>query len=97
MITILEILGVLVAFGLGIWWGLPGRYTQTAEDIERIMADGGRRRRRARRVFTPLTWMQRRASERGSQDRRSGGSGRERGFHIERPEERLRRERAEDR
>lgn len=73
-------LGALV---LGIWLGLPGRYTQTADEIEEAMARGGGRRRRAKRVFTPLAWAQRRASAKSP--RRTGG-----GFKLESPDDRER-------
>lgn len=86
MITALYILGGLAAFGFGIWLGLPGRYDQTPEDIERIMADGGRRRRKTKRVFTPLAWIQRQANARTTRGARR--TGRERGFNLERPEDR---------
>jgi hypothetical protein len=86
MILALEILGLIAAFALGIWWGLPGRYTQTADDIEEIMEQGGQRRRRAQRIFTPLAWVQRNVRARRSHDR-AGGGGR-RGFRIERPGDR---------
>ncbi|MEX2465601.1 MAG: hypothetical protein WD995_01740 [Gemmatimonadota bacterium] len=77
--------GVL-ALGLGIWLGLPGRYEQTPEDIERIMGEGGRRRRKTKKMFTPLAWFQRKANARTERSaRRSGGR---RSFSIERPEDR---------
>lgn len=84
----LLILTGVVGLGIGIWLGMPGRYRQSAEDIERIMESGGSRRRRARRIFTPLAWMQRKVSARSapSRDRRSG-RGRS-GFKLESPEDR---------
>lgn len=69
------------ALGVGIWLGLPGRYTQTADEIEETMERGIGRRRKVRRVFTPLAWAQRHISARGTkQDRR--------GFKMESPEDR---------
>lgn len=86
MILALEILGVVAAFALGIWWGLPGRYTQTAEDIDEIMDKGGGRRSRTKRIFTPLAWVQRSVSARRSIDRKERGG--RRGFRIESPKDR---------
>lgn len=85
--SVLWILVLIAAFCLGLWWGLPGRYTQTAEDIEKIMAEGGRRRRPVKRVFTPLAWVRRRADPTASRERlRTRGSSRT--FKVERPEDR---------
>jgi hypothetical protein len=90
-VLILEIIGGIVAFGLGIWLGMPGRYTQTADDIEEIMTSGLGRRSERRERFTPLAWVQRRASARGpSRGRRErrdrgGGGGR---FNLESPKDR---------
>ena len=86
MILALEILGVVAASALGIWWGLPGRYTQTAKDIDEIMEKGGGRRRRTKRIFTPLAWVRRTVSARRSIDRKERGRGR--GFRIESPKDR---------
>lgn len=61
------LLGVL-AVGLGIWLGLPGRYEQTPEDIDKAMDRGGARRNQVKRVFTPLDWF--RKDKRGSDRRR---------------------------
>lgn len=74
--------------GIGVWLGMPGRYTQSPDDIERIMESGGRRRRKTKRVFTPLAWMQRKISSTSgpSRDRRKG-RGRS-GFKLESPEDR---------
>ena len=79
----------VVGLAIGIWLGLPGRYSQTPEDIEQIMDSGGRRRRRTKRIFTPLAWMQRQisASTPSSERRRGRGGGRS-GFTIESPEDR---------
>lgn len=57
----------MLALGLGIWLGLPGRYTQTPEEMDQLMERGGRlRSRTVERRFTPLDWWRkdRRASER---------------------------------
>ncbi|MDZ7780855.1 MAG: hypothetical protein U5R14_13120 [Gemmatimonadota bacterium] len=73
----------ILALGFGIWLGLPGRYEQTPEEIERIMAEGGRRRRKTKKAFTPLAWFQRKANARSG--RRSGDR---RGFTLESPDDR---------
>lgn len=79
---------VIGGLGVGIWLGMPGRYTQSVDDIEQIMESGGRRRRKTKRVFTPLAWMQRKISSTSSPSRdRRKGRGRS-GFKLESPEER---------
>jgi hypothetical protein len=77
----------LVGLAIGIWLGLPGRYTQSSEDIEQIMESGVGRRGRRKRVFTPIAWMQRNASAKdtASRGRRRGG-GRS-GFKLESPKD----------
>ena len=83
----LVVTGVL-GLGIGIWLGMPGRYTQTPDEIERIMESGSRRRRKAKRIFTPLAWMQRQISTSGpSADRRKKRGSRS-GFKLESPEDR---------
>lgn len=86
----LLILTAVVGLAIGIWLGLPGRYSQTPDDIERIMEAGTARRRRTKRVFTPLAWMQRKVSARSnpSADRRRGRGRRSSGFKLESPDER---------
>ena len=74
----------LLALAYGIYLGLPGRYTQSIDEIEQIMARGGGRRRKVKQRFTPLAWLQRRASARGATRRRSGRGG----FRLESPEDR---------
>jgi hypothetical protein len=80
----------LLGLGLGIWLGMPGRYTQSVEDIEDAMEAGSGRRRRAKRLFTPMAWMQRNASAKSkpSRDRRKSRSARRGGFQLESPDER---------
>ena len=84
MALALKILGAIGALLLGIWLGMPGRYKQSAEDIEQIMETGHGRRRKRKKRFTPLAWIQRKVSAHGS---RTGQQGR-RGFRIESPEDR---------
>ena len=87
MILFLYVVGGILALGLGIWLGLPGRYDQTPEDIERIMGEGGRRRRKTKKMFTPLAWLQRKVNVReGRGARRTGRQSR--GFNLERPDDR---------
>ncbi len=51
-----------VALGLGIWLGLPGRYDRDVDEIDRVMEEGGARRRKVKKQFTPMAWMKRNAS-----------------------------------
>ncbi len=83
----LKIGGALLALALGIWMGMPGRYTQSIDDIEQVMASGGARRRKVKRRFTPLAWLQRNLSARGPRDVQSE-RGRSGGFRLESPEDR---------
>ena len=39
MILTLKILGAIAALGLGIWLGLPGRYSQSVDEIEQTMVE----------------------------------------------------------
>lgn len=80
----LMVAGALIALGYGIWLGLPGRFSQSADDIEKVMAAGGARRRKTKRVFTPMAWLQRKVDARGSIDRRR----RDPGFKMKAPDDR---------
>lgn len=75
---LLKIMGGLVALAVGIWLGRPGR-PPSASEIDKVMDQPGRRRRRATRHFTPADWFkrQKRAPDRLSRHR----------FHLEAPEE----------
>ena len=84
MILALKIFGGLLAFALGIWFGLPGRYSQTAEEIEESMARGPGRRKKVKRHFTPMAWLQRHVKVSTS---REAGSRRARGLRVELPDE----------
>lgn len=82
------IIGLLV----GVWLGLPGRYTQTPEEIEKLMESGvAGRPRKVKRAFTPLAWVQRKVNSSG----RGGGGRRPKGFKLEPPEDRRKRESGE--
>ncbi|HSG47517.1 MAG TPA: hypothetical protein VLA43_06895 [Longimicrobiales bacterium] len=67
MELLLKIVIGLAAVAVGIWLGLPGKYEQTPEEIEKAMDRGGARRNQVKRVFTPLDWL--RKDKRGSQRR----------------------------
>lgn len=77
----------LIGLAIGVWLGMPGRYTQSSEDIEQIMESGLGRRGRRKRIFTPIAWMQRNASAKDTPSRgRRRGGGRS-GFKLESPED----------
>jgi hypothetical protein len=65
---VLKILLGIVALALGIWLGLPGRFTQSTDDLEKAMERGGARRNTVKRHFTPLDWF--RKDQKGSDRRR---------------------------
>jgi len=50
--TILKILGAVIAFGYGLWAGF-GRYRQSPDEVERALDEKGKRRR-VRRHTTPF-------------------------------------------
>lgn len=83
----LAVTGV-IGLGIGIWLGLPGRYSQTQDEIEQRMESGGMvRRPLPKRSVNPLAWLQRKASSRNpSRDRRQGRNSRSR-FTLELPDE----------
>ena len=66
---LLEIVLGVVAVLFGIWLGLPGRFEQSTDEIEQLMARGGSKRRKVKRRFTPLDWW--RKDERASDRRRA--------------------------
>ena len=63
----LKIIGAVVALVLGLWLGLPGRYTQDQDDIERAMNQGGARRNTVKKRFTFINWY---SNDRKGSDRR---------------------------
>jgi len=79
---VVKIVGALVAVGLGVYWGLPGRYEVDLDELERTMESGVGRTRKVKRHFTPMAWLNRQLSSRGE------GHRRRRGFSVERPEDR---------
>ncbi len=80
-----KILGGLLALGIGLYIGLPGRYESDPEELDRALGPGGRTRT-VRRAFTPLGWL-RQTQERGSHSRRMRSSGRFSLVAPERPED----------
>jgi hypothetical protein len=60
MLLLVKIVGGLVALALGIWLGMPGRYTQTPDEVNELLDNPRRRSNKAKRHFTPMAWMQRR-------------------------------------
>ncbi|MBW3533864.1 MAG: hypothetical protein KY453_01390 [Gemmatimonadetes bacterium] len=66
---VLKILGGVLALALGVWLGLPGRYEQDEEELERLLQRPGGVHRRAKRHFTPLDWY--RNETKGSDRRRA--------------------------
>ncbi|MEJ2203465.1 MAG: hypothetical protein P8170_05105 [Gemmatimonadota bacterium] len=77
----LKILGAVLALAVGIWLGMPARYSQTTDDLERTMDSGLGRTRKVKRHFTPFAWMQRKAPVRSRRPQMR------RGFHLESPED----------
>jgi hypothetical protein len=78
----LKIIVGVAALALGFWLGLPGRYTQTPEDIEHDMEwrrSGGTYR--VKRSFTPFAWLFRKPSARMDRSRSR------RPFHLESPDD----------
>ena len=71
MDVVLLVLAGLAAVALGFWLGLPGKYEQTPDEIEKAMDRGGARRNQVKKVFTPLDWF--RKDKRGSQRRIDAG------------------------
>lgn len=60
--ALLTVVGALLAMVWGVWLGLPGRYTQSVEEIGKAMEAGGGPSRTVRRSFTPLAWLMRNAT-----------------------------------
>lgn len=77
----LKIIIGVAALALGIWLGLPGRYTQTPDDLEHEMKWHKPGTYRVKRVFTPFAWMQRKPPARGDHSRHRGA------FHLESPDD----------
>lgn len=67
--TILKILGALVALGFGLYAGF-GRFRQSQEEIDRALVEDGHRRK-ATRHFTPLDMVSRMTGVSAHRDRRN--------------------------
>lgn len=80
----------LLGLGIGVWLGMPGRYTQTPDEIARALGRRGERRKHARRSLNPLAWLQRKASAKGSPSRARRQKSVRKGFSLESPEDRER-------
>ncbi|HET9948480.1 MAG TPA: hypothetical protein VFQ22_06140 [Longimicrobiales bacterium] len=77
---VLGVGGAVAALALGIFLGLPGKFEQTQEDIERLIASGGGERRRRHQLLSPVGFFKRGKSPlRLRMTRRT--------FHIESPDE----------
>lgn len=69
--SFLHILAMIVALGVGIYWGLPDRYTPPLDELEDALSETGKEHGRVKRRETFLSLLQRKA-ERGSDRRRRG-------------------------
>ena len=69
--SIILILGGVVAVGVGIWLGLPGDTTATEKEIERAImeGEGGGPSKKVKRQFMGVEWLMHRSK--GSQVRKS--------------------------
>ena len=74
------IITAVLALALGIWLGLPGRYDQDMDELEKSLGQKTRRRKRKKREISPLAWVQR--SGKAASARRSRP-----GFSLENPED----------
>lgn len=82
MILTLKIVGAVVALAIGVWLGMPGRYSQTQDELSRSLDNPALRSRKVKRHFTPMAWFQRKAAARS--ERPSA----RRGFKMESPDDR---------
>lgn len=71
---ILQILGGVVALAVGIYLGMPGRFEQPAEEIEKRLGQESQKHQKAKRHFTFINALARRTSERASDRRRREAS-----------------------
>jgi hypothetical protein len=78
--SLIGILGMVVALVAGIYWGLPDRYTPPLDELEESLSETGKEHGRVKRRETFLTILQRKV-ERGS-DRRRRERGRRRPFRL---------------
>jgi hypothetical protein len=69
--TLLAILGMIAALGFGLYWGMPLRWDQSIEEIDKRLEEDGEHAK-AKRHMTFLNLMQRRMSK-GSSRRMDRG------------------------
>jgi len=67
-VLFLKILGGILALGIGLYMGSAGLYRPDPEEIDKALSEDGTSKR-AKRHFTPLSWL-RQNSERSSRLRR---------------------------
>jgi len=77
----------LVSLGIGIWLGMPGRYSQTLDDIDTATESGGARRKLKKRQVNPLAWMHRKAGVRDAPSHGRRQSRSRSSFQLETPED----------
>ena len=80
----LKILGGLLALGVGLYMGSPGRYRPDPDEIEKALSKDGSSRK-AKRHFTPLGWL-RKNQERSSRIRRRSRGASSRRFNLVAPD-----------
>ena len=78
--AVITIAVALIALVWGVWLGLPGRYSQSVDEIEKAIESGGGPTRSVRRTFTPLAWLMRNTTVTTPR--------RDRRFKVEPPKER---------
>ena len=62
------VLAVLVALGVGIWLGMPGKYDRNLDELDERLSESGKSRRKVKRHLIFIDML--RKSQRGSQRRR---------------------------
>jgi len=62
-------LSFVVAVGVGIWFGLPGKYDQSLDEIDERLNEPGKKHSTVKRRLTFINLMKK--EERGSKRRRS--------------------------
>lgn len=72
--TVLGIIGMILALALGIYWGLPRRYDPSIEEIDKKLEEDGKHAK-AKRHMTFLNLLQRKV-QKGSDRRRGRGRSR---------------------
>jgi hypothetical protein len=62
-------LSVVVAVGVGVWLGLPGKYDQSLDDIDERLIEPGKKHGKVKKSLTFINLLKK--EERGSSRRRS--------------------------